>query len=175
MCQLRRKAERTWRRTRSLSDLNIFKSYRNRVTYVMNQARRAFTLTLLMRIAQTIKDYSEVPNNSLVRKRTFRFLIIRTNKNRQQPMTSAVFSFERQIEFVLILMSQTSIQARAMRYLLIRKQMLRTLFIPFNLSRKTTSLRSSVSLLRGPARWTRYRPLWLLAALTCCCLLFHEL
>ena len=39
---LRRKAERTWRRTRSVSDLNIFKSYRNRVTYLMNQARQAF-------------------------------------------------------------------------------------------------------------------------------------
>ena len=38
----RRKVERTWRRTRPLSDLNIFKSYRNRLTYVMNQARRAF-------------------------------------------------------------------------------------------------------------------------------------
>ena len=39
---LRLKAERTWRRTRSLSDLNIFKSYRNRVTYLMNQARQTF-------------------------------------------------------------------------------------------------------------------------------------
>ena len=40
--RLRRKAERTWRRTRSLSDLNIFKPYRNRVTYLMNQARQTF-------------------------------------------------------------------------------------------------------------------------------------
>ena len=78
--RLRRKAERTWRRTRSVSDLNIFKSYRNRVTYLMNQARQAL-LTLLMRIAQTIKDYSELPNNSFLRKRRFRFLIIRTNRN----------------------------------------------------------------------------------------------
>ena len=45
--------------------------------------------------------------------------------------------------------------------------MLRMLFIPFNLSRKTTSLRSSVSLLRSPARWTRCRLLWSLAALKC--------
>ena len=36
--RLRRKAERTWRRTRSPSDLHIFKSYRNRVMYLMNQA-----------------------------------------------------------------------------------------------------------------------------------------
>ena len=35
---------------------------------------------------------------------------------------------------------------------ILRKQMLRILFIPFNFSRKTTSLRSSVSLLRSPAR-----------------------
>ena len=40
--RLRRKAERTWRRTRSLADLNIFKSYRNRTTYLMNQARQMF-------------------------------------------------------------------------------------------------------------------------------------
>ena len=40
--RLRRKVERTWRRTRPLSDLNIFKFYRNRVTYLTNQARRAF-------------------------------------------------------------------------------------------------------------------------------------
>ena len=40
--RLRRKVERTWRSTRPLSDLNIFKFYRNRVTYLMNQARRAF-------------------------------------------------------------------------------------------------------------------------------------
>ena len=32
-----------------------------------------------------------------------------------------------------------------------------------------------LSLLRIPARWTRRQLLWLLAALTCCCLLFHEL
>ena len=74
-------AERTWRRTRSVSDLNIFKSYRNRVTYLMNQARQAFYTNFLMRIAQTIKDYSELPNNSLLRKRSFRFLMIRTNQN----------------------------------------------------------------------------------------------
>ncbi|CAH3018439.1 unnamed protein product [Porites evermanni] len=30
------------RRTTSVSDLNIFNSYRNRVTYLMNQARQAF-------------------------------------------------------------------------------------------------------------------------------------
>ena len=40
--RLRRKVERTWRSTRPLSDLNIFKFYRNRVTYLMNQARWAF-------------------------------------------------------------------------------------------------------------------------------------
>ena len=40
--RLRRKAERTCRRTRSLADLNIFKSYRNHVAYLMNQARQFF-------------------------------------------------------------------------------------------------------------------------------------
>ena len=40
--RLRRNAERNWRRTRSLSVLNVFKSFRNRVTYLVNQARQAF-------------------------------------------------------------------------------------------------------------------------------------
>ena len=40
--RLRRKAEKTWRRTKSLSDLNIFKSHRNRVIYLMKEARPPF-------------------------------------------------------------------------------------------------------------------------------------
>ena len=40
--RLRRKAQGTWRRTRSLSDLNIFNPYRNRVTFLMNHTRQAF-------------------------------------------------------------------------------------------------------------------------------------
>ena len=79
--RLRRKAERSWKRTRSLSDLNIFKSYRNRVRYLMNQAGRRFTITLFTRIALTIKGYSELPSNCLLRKRSRRFLIIRINQN----------------------------------------------------------------------------------------------
>ena len=79
--RLRRKAERTWRRTRSVSDLNIFKSYRNRVTYLMNQARQAFYTNFIDENSTDHKRYSELPNNSLLRKRSFRFLIIRTNQN----------------------------------------------------------------------------------------------
>lgn len=40
--RLRRKAERTWRRTKSSSDLKIFKAKRNHVTYLLNKAKRAF-------------------------------------------------------------------------------------------------------------------------------------
>ena len=40
--RIRRKAERRWRKTKSLSDLIIFKSKKNHVTHLMNQARRAF-------------------------------------------------------------------------------------------------------------------------------------
>ena len=53
--------------------MNIFKSFRNRLTYLMNQASSHFTLTLLMRIAQTIKAYSELPNNPLAKKEEFSF------------------------------------------------------------------------------------------------------
>ena len=77
---LRRKAERTWR-TRSLSGFNIFKSYRNPVTYLMNQARLAFYTNFIDENSTDIKRYSEVPNNSLLGKRSFRFPIIRTNQN----------------------------------------------------------------------------------------------
>ena len=40
--QIRRKAKRTWRKTKSLSDLVIFKSRKNHVTHLMNQARQVF-------------------------------------------------------------------------------------------------------------------------------------
>ena len=39
----------------------------------MNQASRHFTLTLLMRIAQTVIAYSELPNNPLAKKDEFSF------------------------------------------------------------------------------------------------------
>lgn len=38
----RRKAERTWRRTRSTEDLARFKRMKNRVTYICNKARKEF-------------------------------------------------------------------------------------------------------------------------------------
>ena len=53
--------------------MNFFKSFRNRFTYLMNQASSHFTLTLLMRIAQTMKAYSELPNNPLAKKEEFSF------------------------------------------------------------------------------------------------------
>ena len=40
--RLRRKTERRWRKSKLLSDLNIFKSRKNHVTHLMNQARQAF-------------------------------------------------------------------------------------------------------------------------------------
>ena len=40
--RMRRKAERRWRKTKLLSDLIIFKSKKNHVTYLMNQARQLF-------------------------------------------------------------------------------------------------------------------------------------
>ena len=40
--RIQRKAERRWRKTKLLSDLIIFKSKKNHVTYLMNQARQVF-------------------------------------------------------------------------------------------------------------------------------------
>ena len=38
----RRKAERKWRRTKTPTDFNLFKTLKNRVTYIMNKARCSF-------------------------------------------------------------------------------------------------------------------------------------
>ena len=40
--RIRRKAKRRWRKTKLLSDLIIFKSKKNHVTYLMNQGRQVF-------------------------------------------------------------------------------------------------------------------------------------
>ena len=40
--RIRRKGERRWRKSKLLSDLTIFKSRKNHVTHLMNQARQAF-------------------------------------------------------------------------------------------------------------------------------------
>ena len=40
--KLRRKAERKWRRTRTMEDLQVFKTRRNYVTFLLNKARRQF-------------------------------------------------------------------------------------------------------------------------------------
>ena len=44
MKKKRRKAERTWRKRKSAEDLLVFKSLRNHVTHLCNQARRKFYL-----------------------------------------------------------------------------------------------------------------------------------
>lgn len=40
--KLRRKAERKWRRTRSVEDFDAFKRRKNEATYLINKARREF-------------------------------------------------------------------------------------------------------------------------------------
>lgn len=40
--RLRRKAERKWRKTRTTEDLQVFKTRRNHVTFLLNKARREF-------------------------------------------------------------------------------------------------------------------------------------
>lgn len=78
--RLRRKAERTWRRTRALADLNIFMSYRNRATYLMNQARQMFYTNF---IDENSTDQGRLfrATKQLLAKRSCLFLIIRTNQN----------------------------------------------------------------------------------------------
>ena len=45
--RLHRKAERKWRETKLDTDFQLFKRRRNHVTYLLNQAKRIFTFTLL--------------------------------------------------------------------------------------------------------------------------------
>ena len=71
--RLRRKAERTWRRTRSVSDLNIFKSYRNRVTYLMNQARQAFYTNFIDENSTDHKRLFRATKQLLAKKEEFSF------------------------------------------------------------------------------------------------------
>ena len=40
--RLRRKAERKWRKTRTTEDVQVFKTRRNHVTFLLNKARREF-------------------------------------------------------------------------------------------------------------------------------------
>ena len=100
--RLRRKAQGTWRRTRSLSDLNIFNPYRNRVTFLMNHTRQAFYTNF-------------IDENSTDHKRLFRatkYLLAKKEElsfpNYQDKTKLAndigVFLFARLIEFVLMLM-----------------------------------------------------------------------
>ena len=74
-------------------NMNIFRSFRNRLTYLMNQVSRHFTLTLLMRIAQTIKAYSELLNNPLAKKEEFSFPNYRDKSKLANDICG--FSFER--------------------------------------------------------------------------------
>ena len=71
--RLRRKAERAWRRTRSVSDLNIFKSYRNRVTYLMNQARKAFCTNFIDENSTDHKRLFRATKQLLAKKEEFSF------------------------------------------------------------------------------------------------------
>lgn len=38
----RRKAERAWRKSKSLADFTVFKSFRNHVTYLINKAKKTY-------------------------------------------------------------------------------------------------------------------------------------
>ena len=71
--RLRRKAERTWRRTRSPSDLHIFKSYRNRVMYLMNQARQAFYTDVIVENSTDHKRLFRANKQPLAKKEEFSF------------------------------------------------------------------------------------------------------
>ena len=71
--RLRRKGERTWRRTRSLSDLNILKSYRNRVTNLMNQASQVFNTDFIDENSRDHKRLFRVTKQFLAKKEEFSF------------------------------------------------------------------------------------------------------
>ena len=101
-----------------LSDLNIFKSYRNRVTYLMKQARQAFHTNFIDENSTDHKRLFRVTKQLLAKKEESSF----PNYQDKSKLANDIPGFfVRKIEFVFILMPYTSILAHAMCYLLTRK------------------------------------------------------
>ena len=73
----RRKAERIWRRTRSLSDLKTFKMKRNHVVFLMNQAKSAFYTEFVHENGNDQGNYSKQQKLFSLRRMSYHSLIIR--------------------------------------------------------------------------------------------------
>ncbi|CAB4017696.1 Hypothetical predicted protein, partial [Paramuricea clavata] len=64
--RLRRKAERIWRKRKLLSDFNQFKVTRNRVTYLMNEARRTFYTNFIKKNSHNQEKLFRAVNKLLI-------------------------------------------------------------------------------------------------------------
>ena len=56
----RRRLERKWRSTRSAADFELFKKKKNRVTYLLKEAKSAFLLNLLIKMQIIKASYFEL-------------------------------------------------------------------------------------------------------------------
>ena len=84
-----------------MSDLNIFKSYRNRVTYLMNQARQAFYTNFIDEKSTDHKTLFRGTKQLLAKKEEFSFL---NYQDKSKLANDIAGFFVRKIEFVFILM-----------------------------------------------------------------------
>ena len=103
--RIRRKTERRWRKTKLLSDLIIFKSKKNQVTYLMNQARQVFYTNFIDENSVDQEGYFEPPRDSLRERMSYLFLTIIIK--RPWLMTSMTFLDVRLPKFAQTLMLLT--------------------------------------------------------------------
>ena len=164
--RLRRKAERTWRRRRSLPDLNIFKSYRNRVTYFKNQVKQTFYTNFIDENSTDHKRLFRATKQLLAKKEEWSF----PNYQDKSKLVNDIGSFfVRKINRIRSDIDAVDIDL-SVRNALPSDQEVDAAhtfhsFQPLSKNAVSALTRKSPE----KASPTRWRLLWLLAALTCCC------
>ena len=170
--RLRRKAERTWRRRRSLPDLNIFKSYRNRVTYFKNQVKQKFYTNFIDENSTDHKRLFRATKQLLAKSEEWSF----PNYQDKSKVADDIGGFfVRKINRIRSDIDAVDIDL-SVRNALPSDQEVDAAhtfhsFQPLSENAVSALTRKSPEKVSR----TRWRLLWLLAALTCCCRLFHEL
>ena len=164
--RLRRMAQRTWRRPRSPSDLNIFKSYRNRVTYLTSQARQTLYTNFIDENSTDHKRLFRATKQLLAKKEELSF----PNYQDKSKLVNDIGSFfVRKINRIRSDIDAVDIDL-SVRNALPSDQEVDAAhtfhsFQPLSKNAVSALTRKSPE----KASPTRWRLLWLLAALTCCC------
>ena len=162
------------RRTRSLSDLNIFKCDRNRVKYLMNQAWQTFYTNFIDENGTDHKRLFKASKQLLARKEELWF----PNYQDKSKLVDDIGGFfVRKINRLRSVIDAVDIDL-SVRNALPPDREVDAAHAFHSFQPRSENAVFALLLLRkqkSPARWARCRLLWLLAALTCCYRLFHEL